>query len=114
MNQPKTSEDWKDLTEVVSEIPIGEQKQLIPFQFWFVQPEIDRHFAMTFQGEIHLNELSRRRNAGDRNIHFLDGSTLYGPDPSECTVDGGHATDLGMYFIAITMAPVIERILTWK
>ena len=64
--------------------------------------------------EIHLNELSRRRNAGDRNIHFLDGSTLYGPDPSECTVDGGHATDLGMYFIAKTMAPVIERILTWR
>ncbi len=51
MNQPKTSENWKDLTEVVSEIPIGEQKQLIPFQFRFVQPEIDRYFAMTFQGD---------------------------------------------------------------
>lgn len=64
--------------------------------------------------EIHLNELSRRRKAGDKNIHFLDGSTLYGPDPSECTVDGTHANDLGRYFIARTMAPVIERILTWK
>ena len=64
--------------------------------------------------EIHLNELARRRKAGDGNIHFLDGSTLFGPDPSECTVDGVHATDLGMYFIAHTMAPVIERILTWK
>ena len=64
--------------------------------------------------EIHLTELARRRAAGDNNIHFLDGSTLYGPDPSECTVDGIHATDLGMYFIAKTMAPVIERILTWK
>ena len=64
--------------------------------------------------EIHLNELTRRRAAGDNNIHFLDGSTLYGPAPSECTVDGIHANDLGMYFIARTMAPVIERILTWK
>ena len=64
--------------------------------------------------EVHLNELSRRRNAGDKNIHFLDGSTLYGSDPSECTVDGIHANDLGMYFIAKTMAPVIERILTWR
>ena len=64
--------------------------------------------------EIHLNELARRRKAGDRNIHFLDGSTLYGPDPSECTVDGTHATDLGMYFIAKNMGPVIERILCWR
>ena len=64
--------------------------------------------------EVHLNELARRREAGDKNIHFLDGSTLYGPDPSECTVDGIHSTDLGMYFIAKTMAPVIERILTWR
>ena len=64
--------------------------------------------------EVHLKELSRRREAGDRNIHFLDGSTLYGTDPSECTVDGTHANDLGMYFIARNMAPVIERILTWR
>lgn len=63
---------------------------------------------------IHLSELNRRREAGDRNIHFIDGSTLYGPDPSECTVDGTHATDLGFYMIAKHMAPVIENILRKK
>ena len=61
--------------------------------------------------EIHLNELGRRREAGDKNIHFLDGSTLYGEAPSECTVDGAHATDLGFYQIARRMAPVIDRII---
>lgn len=61
---------------------------------------------------IHMAELKRRRDMGDKNIHFLDGSTLYGPDPSECTVDGCHATDLGFYQISKRMAPVIERILT--
>lgn len=61
---------------------------------------------------IHINELDRRREAGDKNIHFLDGSTLYGPDPSECTVDGVHATDLGFYNIAHRTAPVIARILS--
>ena len=61
---------------------------------------------------IHLNELKRRRDMGDKNIHFLDGISLYGEDPSECTVDGCHATDLGFYMIAKRMAPVIERILT--
>ena len=61
---------------------------------------------------IHTAELKRRRDAGDKNIHFLDGASLYGPDPSECTVDGCHATDLGFYQIARHMAPVIENILT--
>lgn len=60
---------------------------------------------------IHMEEVARRRAAGERHLHFLDGSGLYGPEPSECTVDGIHATDLGMYFVARTMAPVIERIL---
>ena len=63
---------------------------------------------------IHLRELNRRREMGDLNIHFLDGTALYGPDPSECTVDGCHATDLGFYQIAHRMAPVIERILSFS
>ena len=60
---------------------------------------------------IHRGELARRRQMGDNNIFFLDGTTLYGPDPSECTVDGAHATDLGFYNIAHRMAPEIEHIL---
>ena len=62
--------------------------------------------------KIHLTELEKRRQNGDENIHFLDGSTLYGPEPSECTVDGVHATDLGFYNIAHRTAPVIARILS--
>ena len=61
---------------------------------------------------IHMAELKHRREMGDNNIHFLDGTSLYGPDPNECTVDGIHATDLGFYQISKRMAPVIERILT--
>ena len=48
----------------------------------------------------------------DDKPFVLDGTTLYGSDPSECTVDGCHATDLGFYKIAQNMAPVIENILT--
>ena len=70
---------------------------------------IQERFDLT---SIHLAELQRRREAGDKNIHFLDGTTLFGADPSECTVDGCHATDLGFYQIAKHMAPVIENILT--
>ncbi|MBE6370856.1 MAG: hypothetical protein E7055_02130 [Lentisphaerae bacterium] len=61
--------------------------------------------------ETHLSVLAQRRAMGDQNVHFLDGTALYGPDPTECTVDGCHATDLGFYFESRRMAPVIARIL---
>lgn len=61
--------------------------------------------------KIHMDELKKRRDAGDTNIHFLDGTALLGNDPSECTVDGIHATDLGFYMMAKHTAPVIARIL---
>ena len=63
------------------------------------------------QTMIFLDELRRRRENGDKNIHFLDGFGLYGADLSECTVDGVHATDLGFLMIARRMAPVISGIL---
>lgn len=69
---------------------------------------IEERMALT---SIHLAEVQRRRERGDKNIHFLDGVTLYGGIASECTVDGCHATDLGFYFVAQNTAPVIERIL---
>ena len=63
------------------------------------------------QTQLFLNELQKRRENGDKNIHFLDGSGLYGADWTECTVDGVHATDLGFYMIAKHTAPVIAGIL---
>lgn len=52
------------------------------------------------------------RTAGDRNIHFLDGSDLLGPDWQECTVDSVHPNDLGFVRMADRLTPVIEEILT--
>ena len=63
------------------------------------------------QTQLFLNELQKRRENGDKNIHFLDGSGLDGADWTECTVDGVHATDLGFYMIAKHTAPVIAGIL---
>lgn len=60
---------------------------------------------------IHLAELGKRRASGDENIHYLDGSTLFGNSPTECTVDGVHPTDLGFFLMAERTAPVIARIL---
>lgn len=57
------------------------------------------------------NLVQERKAAGDNNIYFLDGSTILGEDFYECTVDGGHPTDLGAYRIAEAMLPVIQGIL---
>ncbi len=61
--------------------------------------------------EIQRSEVARRRTAGDKNIHFLDGVSLFGADATECTVDGVHPTDLGFYLMAKTMGPTIRTIL---
>ena len=48
---------------------------------------------------------------GETNTYFVDGSTFFGKDAiSDCTVDGCHPNDLGMYFIARKIGKTISRI----
>ena len=61
--------------------------------------------------EVYRRQLEKSRAEGDENIYFLDGTTLLGENPDECTVDACHATDLGFYKISNAMAPVIRGIL---
>jgi lysophospholipase L1-like esterase len=52
-----------------------------------------------------------KKAAGDKNIYFLDGSTVLGTDYYECTVDGVHPSDLGSKRIADALTVAIEEIL---
>ena len=56
--------------------------------------------------------VEKRNTAGDRNIFFLDGSTILGDDYDECTVDGTHPTDLGSIRIADALTDAISIILS--
>jgi hypothetical protein len=56
--------------------------------------------------------VEKRNSAGDKNIFFLDGSTILGEDYSECTVDGSHPTDLGSMRIADALTDAIHNILS--
>lgn len=55
--------------------------------------------------------VAKRRSGGDKNIHFMDGSLIYGEDYYECTVDGSHPNDLGSYRIANALISKIKEIL---
>lgn len=60
---------------------------------------------------IQREYVAMRQADGDRNIHFVDGSSLLGTeDAIECTVDGTHPTDLGFMRIARSLQPVIEKL----
>ncbi len=61
--------------------------------------------------DFQKNLVDERRIAGDKNIYFLDGSTVLGDDYDECTVDGVHPTDLGSARIADALQSAIEDIL---
>lgn len=58
--------------------------------------------------------VERFRELGDNAIYFLDGFTLWGEDFDEYTVDFIHPTDLGFYFMAKGLEPVIKEILNKK
>lgn len=69
------------------------------------------YITMMSNRDFQKNLVDDRRNAGDENIYFLDGSEVLGDDYDECTVDGSHPTDLGSARIADALLPVIEDIL---
>jgi lysophospholipase L1-like esterase len=52
------------------------------------------------------------RDAGDGNVYFVDGKTLFGDeDRDACTVDGCHPNDLGFYRMARGIAPAVREAL---
>ena len=61
--------------------------------------------------EFQIRTVARLWDAGDLNIHFLDGSLLWGEDWHECTVDGLHPSDLGFQRMAGSLRGAIERVL---
>jgi hypothetical protein len=62
--------------------------------------------------DFQKNLVEKRKQNGDKNIYFLDGSTILGEDYYECTVDGSHPNDLGSYRIAEALIDAIEGILS--
>ncbi len=63
--------------------------------------------------EIILETFNRAVESGDKNVYFIDGSTLFdGDEKDACTVDGCHPNDLGFYRIAQGIIPTLKKIMT--
>jgi len=61
--------------------------------------------------DFQRDTVERLSEAGDEHLAFLDGGPLLGGDDYfECTVDGGHPTDLGFLRIAQGWWPVINSL----
>jgi len=57
--------------------------------------------------QTYLNAIAR----GDKNVYFVDGSKIYPKEVRyDCSVDGGHPTDLGFYFMAKKFYALIKKI----
>ncbi len=51
-------------------------------------------------------------DAGDRNVYFVDGGKFFPPElVGQCTNDNVHPNDLGFYFMAKALEPVITGLL---
>jgi len=61
--------------------------------------------------EVIRKAVQARKDAGDRNIHLVEGFTLLGPDQADGFVDGVHPNDLGFYWMAQGLEPHLRKAL---
>ena len=65
-----------------------------------------------FRRDVIYRTYINAKRAGDQNVYFVDGSTLFkSVDHDACTVDGTHPNDLGFYLIASHLTCMIKEAL---
>ena len=63
--------------------------------------------------DIIFSTYSNALAAGDKNVYFIDGYSLFGGEGRDsCTVDGAHPNDLGFWRMADVIGGVISQILS--
>ncbi len=76
---------------------------------------LDDYDAKTKELRTSLREFQReiveKQKSADHNLYFMNGKDLFPEQYQEFTVDVIHPTDLGFYFMAENLIPVIKEIL---
>lgn len=72
----------------------------------------DREFGIAERKEVIYQTYKHAVEAGDKNVYFIDGGTIYAPvGRGMCTVDHIHPNDIGFLMMANALEPVIRKIL---
>lgn len=59
-----------------------------------------------------LETVEKAKALGDNNVYFIDGTKIFPLEiEGNCTIDNCHPNDLGFYFMAKAIAPVLKEIL---
>lgn len=61
--------------------------------------------------EIIRETYNKAVSEGDKNVYFIDGSSLFPFESNDYTVDGVHPTDLGFYFMAKGLYELLKSLL---
>lgn len=76
------------------------------------KPDFDYDKNAPERREIIKNTYLNAKNAGDKNVYFVDGQSFFGDnDRHFCTNDCIHPNDLGFYRMADVLTPIIKSIL---
>lgn len=79
------------------------------------KPDFDYDENACKRREIIRKTFENAKNAGDKNVYFIDGESFFGKEERYlCTVDGCHPNDLGFYRMANAIEPVLSEILNGK
>ena len=72
----------------------------------------DRMFGIPERKEVIFQTYMNAIEAGDENVYFIDGDTIYAPvGRGLCTVDHIHPNDIGFLMMTHAIEPVIRKIL---
>lgn len=88
--------------------PIVMLSQIFQTREWTEPRAVEKRHGQTAVIRETLAEAIKR---GDRNVHFVDGTWLIGPEAEGAFVDGVHPNDLGFQMMADGLAPVLRSLL---
>ena len=72
----------------------------------YVTPEVQRWF------EVMMNTYNNAIAEGDKNVYYIDGSTLFAPETRDiATVDNTHPTDVGFFEMSKVIGKKLKEIL---
>lgn len=89
---------------------VRDKRPELPIIF-ITRPSKKKLKTITLRREVIKRTYDRAVSEGDKKVYFLNGADFFPFDSNEFTVDNVHPTDLGFYFMANGIYPLLKEIL---